>query len=62
MRTEDEYERLLRIVGELPPMTPEQKRAQSICFVVGNLMIDRPGADEWELRKYAAEAWERREP
>lgn len=36
-----------------------EKRAQSISWVVGQLMCDRDYADEWELRRDAAAAWER---
>lgn len=40
-----------------------EHRAQAISWAVGQLLCMRSnaGADEWSLRLWAAEAWERRQ-
>lgn len=45
-------------------MTPAEKRAQAISFVVGNLMVDRDYTEEqeWDLQLQAAKAYDARHP
>lgn len=45
-------------------MTPAEKRAQTISFVVGNLMVDRDYTEEqvWQLLLDAAKAYDARNP
>lgn len=40
--TNERVARLLEHVKTLPPMTPEQKRAQAISFAYGNCHIENP--------------------
>jgi len=39
-------------------MSPEEKRAQAIDFATGNLLLDRPNYDEWQVRLWAAKAYD----
>jgi len=50
---------LLEAAKQLPPMTPLEKRAQAISFTVGNLLCDYPDYDEWQLRRSAADHWDK---
>lgn len=48
----------------IPPMDIWQRRALSISFASGNVMCMGsavgPEYDEWQLRRYAAHAWDAR--
>jgi hypothetical protein len=62
------WDELKALVRSLPPMTPEQRREQRICFVLGNLhlsnipvtremverAVDKADADEFD-RELAAD-------
>ncbi len=40
-------------------MSPEERRAQAISWAVGQAMRANDDLDEWELRRHAAEYYDR---